>query len=195
MNNNELIIQLKNGDLQSLKVVFELYYTSMFKAAYFVSKDAALAEDAVQEVFILLVEKIHQLNDSSRLEAWLTRIAVNKARDMIRKRAKEVTLTGYEKVEEKNDGPLPSYLKKEEIKLVQEAIKSLPEDVQYIFFLRYEREMSVKDISQHAGIPEGTVKSKLHRGREAVRRFLEREGNFKRHNGKAKNYASREVKQ
>jgi len=193
LDNNELINRLKNGDLQALKVIFERYYASMFKAAYFISKDADLSKDAVQEVFVLLVDKIYQLNNPSRLEAWLTRIAVNKARDMMRKRAKEVTLAGFEKGE-RDDGPEPSFLKKEEKLLVQKAIKSIPFDVQYIFFLRYEREMSIKDISLHTGIPEGTVKSKLHRGREAIRKFLEREGNIKRHNDKAANYASREVK-
>jgi RNA polymerase sigma-70 factor (ECF subfamily) len=65
-----------------------MFYKPLFQAAFFIVNDVGLAEDVVHEVFLKLHHKIDQLQDPSKLGVWLRRMAVNKAWDMVRSRAK-----------------------------------------------------------------------------------------------------------
>lgn len=186
MNVQEIVKGLKNRNTKALKSAFELYYRPVYYAAYFVTREPAIAEDAVQEAFLTLWEKVNQLEDASKIESWLVRVASNKARDMIRKKAREVTYSEIDKTLKTNDDlPEPLVVKEEEEEAVRKAIKSLPEDMQQLFFFRYFKEMTMQEISVTLGIPEGTVKSKLFRGREAVKKYLERELSIDRHKSRS----------
>lgn len=88
MNTETIIAKIKSGDVQALRFVYELFYRPVYQAAFYITKDTGLAEDAVHEVFLKIKYKIEQLNDPSKLEAWLCRMAVNTARDIIRHRSK-----------------------------------------------------------------------------------------------------------
>ncbi len=175
MNDQEIVDGLKERNIRALKRAFELYYRPVYYAAYFVTKEPTSAEDAAQEAFLTLWEKVDQLENPAKIKGWLVRVASNKARDGIRKKAKEVMYSEMDKtLKTGRDLPEPAVVKKEEEEIVREAILSLPEDLQKLFFFRYFREMTMQEIGAAMGMPEGTVKSKLFRGREAVKKYLER---------------------
>ncbi|HZK01505.1 MAG TPA: RNA polymerase sigma factor [Anaerovoracaceae bacterium] len=175
MNDQEIVDGLKERNIRALKRAFELYYRPVYYAAYFVTKEPTSAEDAAQEAFLTLWEKVNQLKDAAKIQGWLVRVASNKARDAIRKKAREVMYSEMDKTLKTDDDlPEPAVVKKEEEEIVREAIQSLPEDLQQLFYFRYFQEMTMQEISTTMGMPEGTVKSKLFRGRETVKKYLER---------------------
>lgn len=180
----ETIVQkLKNGDIQALRLVYELFYRSTLQAAFFVTKDAGLAEDAAHEVFLKLQSKIGQLEDPSKLETWLCRMATNNARDVLRHRSKSKLFAEARGIyiQSQSISPETVMLDNEEKKLIQGVIGHLQLEYKHVIYLKYYRKMSIEDISKILGIPDGTVKSRLNRARIKIKKILERESPTKRH--------------
>jgi RNA polymerase sigma-70 factor (ECF subfamily) len=83
-------------NIQDLEELFNLFHESVYQSAYFIVRDRMLAEDVVQDTFLKAYDKIDQLRDTSRIESWLVRIAMNKARDQLRRRKCRVTIPNPE---------------------------------------------------------------------------------------------------
>lgn len=183
-----IVHKLKNGDIQVLRLIYELFYKSVFQAAFFITDDANLAEDTVHEVFLLLPNKIEQLKDPSRLEAWLCRIAANTARNIIRDRSKERTFLEENVVyypDNQSNSPDVILLDNEEKQIIREYIRRLKPDHKHVVYLKYYSELPVDEISAALGIPAGTVKTRLFRAREKIRKLIDPESGLSCHKIKA----------
>ncbi len=183
MKPETLVQKLKNGDNEVLKLVYELFYKSTFQAALFITSDPNLAEDAVHETFLKLRDKIDQLEDPSKLGAWLCRIAANIARDLMSDRVKCTSLVEpLDKYQDKKlISPETVLLDKEVKQLVRQVIDRLRPGYRLIIYLKYYEDMSVNEISKTLGLPVGTVKSRLFHARRELRKLIEPKTGFNRH--------------
>lgn len=131
------------------------------------ASNTALSDDLAQETFIRAYMAVRSFNGLSRFKTWLYRIAYNEYISYLRK-AREMTVEGLPEVVD-ND-----YTDERE-ETVNEAIAHLPEPIKAVVVLHYIEDQSIKDISRALGIPEGTVKVYLMRGREKIKKTVRNE--------------------
>lgn len=165
-------------DIRALEELFDLFHESVYKSAYFITRDRMLAEDVVQDTFLKAYDKIGQLKDASRVESWLIRIAMNKARDQLRRQRRQVSSSDNEAripnvVDEMPEALL---LAREEHLAINKAIEDLALEYQEVIFLKYHREFTTKKIAETLGIPEGTVKTRLRKARALIETALREAG-------------------
>lgn len=130
-------------------------------------------EDAVSEVFIKVYRNLHRYRPDYPFATWLYRLAVNHVVDRGRRRRKE---RGRTEMPEQiaDDAPLASDAVEagERAALVREALSRLDDRYREPMILVYVEGMRVEETARILGIPEGTVKTRLMRGRAALRKIL-----------------------
>lgn len=139
------------------------------------------ADDLYQDTILKAVELRHKLDSSGNPKSYLLGIAVKLWKNQRRKfaiRQRILPMVDYEEnlVQEAMDTcvqPEGELIRKETIQEVRSKIKLLPEKLQIVILMYYTAEMSLQEISQALHIPEGTVKSRLYKGRKQLREFLE----------------------
>jgi len=183
MEDNELIQITSQGDLSTFNELVLKYQDQVFNLARFLLSNQDLAEDITQETFILAFQKIHQFRGGS-FRAWLLKIAKNLCYDEMRtwKHLSHQDLEPTDKEGKANESP--SWLKDlqplpEEIvetndlyRKVEDGLSKLPLKFRTIVTLIDIHQMDYKEASLAAGVPLGTVKSRLARGRIQLRSIL-----------------------
>ena len=142
----------------------EKYKKQMYVVAYSILKNPTDAEDVVQEALLTSYERLHTLQDEEKFKPWLMRILVNQAKMYIRKNSRIVYIGNEEEIDQVT--PKNNY---EEI---WDVVLSLNSKLSLVVILYYSQGYSVKEISKIAGIPAGTVKSRLSKARELLRKEL-----------------------
>ncbi len=177
MRSEIIVKKLKSGDRRAFRLVYELFYKQVYQAAFFITNDAGLAEDVAHEAFLKLMDKIDQIKDPSKLEAWMCRIAANKAKDIIRHRSVTALFAEVRDIYLDNQliSPETVLLENEKKQIIQQQIGSLQPEHKHILYLKYYKDMSVHEISTEIGIPTGTVKSRLARAREEFKKIMDPE--------------------
>ncbi|MCL6478116.1 MAG: RNA polymerase sigma factor [Peptococcaceae bacterium] len=183
MKAETIVFKIKSGDAQAIRFVYELFYRPVYKSAYHITNDTGLAEDTVHEVFLKLPGKITQLEDPSRLEAWLCRMAANTARDIIRRRSRSTLFDEAKGIYSDKQllSPETAFIINEEKQAVRQLVESLQPEYRQVLYLKYYREMSYEDISSALGVPVTTVKSRLFHARQEIKKLLEHEDRSIRH--------------
>ena len=133
-----------------------------------------LCEDVVQEVQVAMVEKLYQLRNPAAFPAWLRQITRRMAQ-RVRARWRREAVSSLEDASWPAGGSAPGepLERNERRQLVRQAINNLEEPFRQVMYDFYLEEMSVREISRRRGCPEGTVKRRLHTGREKLRKNLE----------------------
>jgi len=151
-----------------LQEVFDTSYRRLVVQLYAVVGDAAEAEDLVQEAFVRAAARGPGFQRVDNPEAWLRRTAVNLHRNRWRK------LRNFGKVRPQLERPsdLPGL---DQHLVVMDALRRLPEQQREVLALHYLADLPVLEIASTLGVPEGTVKSRLMRGREALAAQLGKE--------------------
>jgi RNA polymerase sigma-70 factor (ECF subfamily) len=155
----------------------------MYSAAYRLTRNAADAEDLIQETFLRAYRAYHQFEPGTNLKAWLYRILTNSFINSYRKKQREPQTVSDEEVQDwylyskmAEDGMEPSaeaaVLESLPDEDVQEALSSLPEQFRMAVLLADVEGFSYKEIAEIMGVPIGTVMSRLHRGRKALEKRL-----------------------
>ena len=143
---------------------------SMFRAARALLDSDAAAEDAMGEAVLLAWQSYPRLRNPAAAKSWLLRICVNCACGQRRKTGREVALEGLEeRVAPERD---------EERSYLWDAVRALPEDQRLAVLLYYYEDMPVAEIARTLGIAQGTVQSRLRRGRDRLRQMLREEEQY-----------------
>lgn len=148
------------GDLLSDKA------QASIRLATWILGDPEAARDAVQQAVMIAWERRRSIRDIESAEAWFNRILTNVCRDEIRRRQRRSLLPTVRSVVDPVGDP------DEELAA---AMKRLKPDDQVILALRYARDLTVPLIAREIGLPEGTVKSRLHHALEHLRALIEAE--------------------
>ncbi len=136
-------------------------------------------EDAKQEVFIELYKKLRHFRFEADVKTFLYRVVRNRGVDIIRKREREKKkLIRFASVGigEESDCIEEDYIDKERKQEVLEAVFQLGNDERAMLVMRDYDGVPVKEIARIFDLPEGTVKSRLHRSREKVMGYLKKRG-------------------
>ncbi len=142
---------------------FEEFADMVYRLAFLRTNNKSEAEDILSEVFLKLVKNSGKIISSEHLKAWLIRVTVNSTYTLLsspyRKRRAELFANTEEPVEEKEE--------------VLPLVLTLPKKHKTVIYMHYFEGYSVEEISNILLIPKGTVKSRLSRGRDALKTMLE----------------------
>jgi RNA polymerase sigma-70 factor (ECF subfamily) len=171
-----LVARLRIGDLDALGELYEKYKSNIYRTALAVTRERGAAEDILQECFLRLFAHADRIQTDVPVGPWLYRVAVNMSYTWIQKRRRWVD--SLETVLGRLAAPLhlmpePLVERSEVQQTVQEAIDGLPLSHRVVVVLFYLEGLSLREVSDVLEIPEGTVKSRLHYARQALKKALE----------------------
>lgn len=185
MEDTELVQAAKLGDLNAFNKLVLKYRDQVFNLAFRILGNQDAAEDVAQDTFILAFQKRCQFHGDT-FRAWLLKIATNLCYDEMRKwkRHPRQSLEPIDKENNTNEspywikdrGPLPE----EEVEMsdlrnvLEHGLRQLPLKFRTVVTLVDVHQMDYKEVSRIAGIPIGTVKSRLARGRMQLGNYLKR---------------------
>ncbi|WP_303968916.1 RNA polymerase sigma factor [Sporosarcina ureae] len=167
VNEKELHRRAIAGDDDAFLAVMQLYKEPLLRTALAFLRNENDAIEALQEVTYRAYKKIATVKDSNYLKTWLIRIMMNYCQDQLKLRKRfTVDASGLETVSAEDI----SYLE------MREALATLSNEEQRLIYLKYFQEVKIKDIAQSENIPEGTVKSRLHKTMRTLRSYFEDKG-------------------
>jgi len=176
------IKQLLKGDQNAFSEIVELYKDKVYQICYRMLGNPTEAEDLAQEAFVRAYINITSYNMNRKFSTWLYRIATNLCIDRIRKKKPDFYLdaeiagteglTMYSQVAADIQLPEDEVENMELQETIQKEILKLPEKYRSVIVLKYIEELPLKEISEILDLPLGTVKTRIHRGREALREQL-----------------------
>lgn len=176
------IKQVLKGDQNAFSEIVEIYKDKVFQICYRMLGNRHEAEDISQEAFMRAFANIQSFNIQMKFSTWLYRIATNLCIDRIRKKKPDYFLdaevAGTDGLTMYSQIAADTVLPEEELEAlelqetIQAEIVKLPEKYRSAIVLKYVEELSLKEISAILDLPIGTVKTRIHRGREALRNQL-----------------------
>ncbi|MGB9680318.1 MAG: RNA polymerase sigma factor [Minisyncoccia bacterium] len=168
MDITDIIKKLQKGDFEAFKHLMKFQGPKALKTAYLITGKKHIAEECVQEAFFQCYQKIYQLKNPQAFERWFYRILTRICYDYIKKNKNNISLealkeAGQDFHSEKDDTE-EIYQEKELKKFLINSLYTLDPHYRTIIILKYYQELSIKEIAKIMKLPEGTVKSRLHRG-------------------------------
>ncbi|HCO95946.1 MAG TPA: hypothetical protein DIU00_18745 [Phycisphaerales bacterium] len=157
------------GEPAAIAELFRLYWRAARAAAYGVTGDFALAEDAASEAFYAAIESLPDLRDAQRFGPWLRTIVVRTARRQKVKTSKENGTEIKNRPDDKSSPPGAELERQELVALIHEAVGHLSETLREAVVLFYFEGYSLKEATHFLDVPEGTLKRRLHDGRRRLR--------------------------
>lgn len=175
-NEAELVTKAQGGDRNAFSELVGIHAQGVRNVIFRMCGDAQVAEDAAQETFMRAWSHLDSFRTDreTSLRAWLYRIALNAAMDMLRKERR--ILPGDVEDFHLTDpmpGPEGLFLQGERTALVQQAIQSLPDASRAVLVLKEYESLSYREIADALEIPIGTVMSRLNYARRLLKEKLE----------------------
>ncbi len=183
-----IVADLKAGSEEAYAWLISQYHQPIYSLVYRMLDDPADAPDTVQEVFLKVFRGMKRFNGESSLKTWIYRIALHEAsnrrrwwfRHKVREQSIEPTVQETESgsvamretLVDESASPLQQVMQGEVRKKVEEVLKELPEPYRTTVILRDIEELSYEQIADVMDVNLGTVKSRLVRGRDALKKRL-----------------------
>lgn len=182
---NSIIEKALQGDENAYTKLLQRYKNGIFKMIYQMIKNKEETEDIVQETFIKAFNSLHSYNNKFAFSTWLYKIAYNHCIDTLRK--KKLKTQSLDKPIELKEGsvkfqikderynPESSVILDEKKNNIDITIKSLPAKYKKVILYRHNLDKSYQEISEELKIPIGTVKARIFRARELLKKKLKEE--------------------
>jgi RNA polymerase sigma-70 factor, ECF subfamily len=182
-----LLRRLRARDERAFRELVEEHRDRVFNLTYRMLGNRAEAEDVAQEVFITVFKTVDTFREESKFSTWLYRVTVNHCKNRIKYLSRrhdrdqdELDEAVAQATAVAANAPVPAPRPDRQLEgaqmeqILQEAIAQLDEDHRLLVVLRDVEDLSMEEIVEITGLPDGTVKSRLHRARLALRKKLTR---------------------
>jgi len=154
------------GNQTALVKLLALYRPSMYRVAFSYMRNVHDANDAVQEVTYICLKQAHQVQSPVFFKTWLVRIVINTCLSMKKKQNRIIV----------SDNIMERSSEMSQLFEINDAIMQLPVEQQELIHLKYFQDLKNSEIATLKNIPEGTVKSRLHKTIKKLKYLLREEG-------------------
>ena len=170
---DEIIKGLRADSHTAAVELVDRYYRKIYWFMRRLGHQRSVSEDLTQDCFIQIWQHIGQLRNATALNSWIYRIALNVSRQYLRSNRirKTSSFDGYDQINEVNS-TTELFEAREEIEKLTTFVSQLPEKQQKIIILHYMEQLTIYEVSQVLNISQGTVKSRLNRALEKLRRNM-----------------------
>lgn len=172
-----LVQRVQNGDMAAFERIFSKYQGQIYRTALAITRDPGAAEEVLQDCFYKTYTNINSITGDGSISPWLHRVAVNMSCNALKKHRNrpdpiddvaETYLTT-----DPNQSPEQMAERAELRSRMRDAINSLPTKHRVVVTLHYLQDFSLPEIAFILTVPVGTVKSRLHHARKALRDQLQ----------------------
>ena len=191
-NENLLIERIKNGDHESYGRLIDHYTPLIYNLCYRMLGNSSDADDATSMTFFNGYKNIKQFRGDCDFSSWLYRIGINTCKTILKKQKSEsknilalkteedkehADIDFLENLEDIAENVEKKVIAREEMALLQKALKELPEQYLTVILLYDAEGKSYAEIAKITNTTLGTVKSRLNRGRKILHDFIYNSGN------------------
>jgi RNA polymerase sigma-70 factor, ECF subfamily len=172
----ECVRRLHRGEREVFEVLVRRYQKRIFNLIYRVVGDYEEAAEVSQEVFLAAYRSVRQFRGDASFSTWLYRIAINHAstrrKSMLDRQRRTVSIDVTDTLSDYRHDPGHAVEQKESQERVQQALNSLEPGDALIILLRDLQDVPYEEVAHILDVPVGTVKSRLHRARQALKRRI-----------------------
>jgi RNA polymerase sigma factor (sigma-70 family) len=169
VSDEDVMLQVRNGEVEMLGVLFDRYQASLYGFYSKMTQDRTVSEDLVQEVFLRILRYRQTYRPGTTFRAWMYQIARNTRLDQVRKTRPETPFA--------SEPVAPTSLsdsaqRQQEAAMLQNALMQLPEDKREILILSRFQELKYDEIAALLGCEVGAVKVRVHRALRQLREIF-----------------------
>lgn len=181
----EFIERLKTGDAEAFDMLVTRYTSDIYALLFRLTQDVEEARDLTQETFLRALKAVKNFRGEADLKTWLYRIAINESRNRFRwwkRRNRDSTVSldaedssetsVYEKISGNSENPETETLRRERQNALRDALRKLSANFREAIVLRDIEGLSYEEVAVALETNVGTVKSRIARGREELRKML-----------------------
>jgi RNA polymerase sigma-70 factor (ECF subfamily) len=172
-SDHELVLQLQAGSLEALGLLYDRHRQLVYRTALAITGDAEAANDLLQDIFLRLHRFSDRIDPARPLEPWLYRMTTNLSYTWVKQNRR-----WPRPVEDLADWLMGSSGSESQVEMqddwqqVQQAVSALPLQQRVVVVLYYLNDLSLNEVADILEVPLGTVKSRLHYGRSAMKKSL-----------------------
>ena len=184
LTDHDLVQGALANDPEAFRTIMRRHNQRLFRIARAVVRNDSVAEDVVQEAYLRAFEHLETFRGDASLTTWLHRVVLNEALGRLRKSSTRREVPLVTEPASADIVPFPNAASLEDperalaqrqiLRLVEEATDALPEAFRLVFTARVIEAMSVEETAALLGIKPETVRSRLHRARQLLRRHIDR---------------------
>jgi RNA polymerase sigma-70 factor (ECF subfamily) len=171
----DLVRRYLSGDAGAFGTLVERHERRTYNLALRMTGREEDARDATQDAFLTALRKLSSFRGEAAFTTWMHRVTVNACFDLLRKRQRAPLLDRGQDERERGPEPPPSpdHATSSDLSIdVQRALLQVPEDFRTVMILHDVQDLPYEQVAAIVGVPVGTVKSRLHRGRVALARAM-----------------------
>lgn len=174
----DLITRAKHGDKKAFESLVKRYKRNVYYQAYGMLNDVMEAEDVLQEAFIKAYFSLKDLDSIYAFTSWLSRIVYHLCYDRLQRREKEKTIViDWLDIRNNQADESANPIEQKQLQIdLHQAMQSLSPEHRAVLLLREIQGLSYKEIAEIMRVPEGTIKSRIHTARLALRSVLKKRG-------------------
>jgi len=177
MDDSLLIRKVQQGDSVAFTELVNRWQSKIHRFAFRFFADADEASEITQKTFIKTHQKVHELDDPERFDAWIYRVANNLCLDELKRagRRKSTSLEAWlEQEQTDHHNPASELQRKELSEILQQALLMLPDEQRTVVILKEYEGLKFREIAEILEEPESTVKSRMYYGLKSIRRILKK---------------------
>jgi RNA polymerase sigma-70 factor (ECF subfamily) len=173
----DIIRQCLGGDADSYSVLVDRYKKMVYNVAYRMLGDGDMANDIAQESFIAAYGGLKTFKQDAKFSSWLYSIALNKCRDHLRLTKENIPIDDISDIRPGSGiSPEQAAAENQSNDLLQQALNALPAEYREVLVLKHIEELDYQEISAITGASVSALKVRAHRGREMLKKILEKSG-------------------
>jgi RNA polymerase sigma-70 factor, ECF subfamily len=179
----DLVSRARARDGAAFRAIMRMHNQKLYRLARSIVRNDSEAEDIVQETYVTAFANLASFRGEASLATWLSRIAINEALGRMRRKRRAAAVIMSEPLVDaqiipfplavSSDDPERSMAQKQILKLVEQATDALPDAFRTVFVARAIEGLSIEETAELLGIKPQTVKTRLHRARDLVRKQID----------------------